>query len=107
MLNIDGEIVLVTHYAQHVLEREYLVPLGFVTRFVGDATRYFFGFDFHQPLPAEEIAESERKGFLCALDQAHRIRGDQGLWMSPNGDVWLARDNDPEGDPMRLLVRSV
>lgn len=81
----------VTHYTPTEPKEEQWIPLRFLTRRIGDRPPSFYvGFQRYR-ITADEVNKLKSHGSILQLHQPEPISRNQGLWLSPGGEIWLAR----------------
>jgi hypothetical protein len=82
------------------------IEVPFISRLVGDAKEeYFYGFETDQPLAREFVETLQQKQEVYQLDYEYQIYGERRLWLSSEGDVFVASANNPLGDPEKVRVQ--
>lgn len=65
---------------------------------------YYYGFETQDPLKAEFIHTLESRHEVKRIDYPYQIDPAKRLWISPEGDVFLASKDNPLGDPEKIPV---
>jgi hypothetical protein len=97
---------LVTHFKQSGGRERKWVPLSLVTRLEGCTKHYFLEFETSRPVSKEVIAKAVELGYLITLPPITIIGEEHNLWLDPEGNIYLARKEDPANDPQKILVLS-
>ncbi|MBX3734092.1 MAG: hypothetical protein KF791_16065 [Verrucomicrobiae bacterium] len=99
-------MLLVTHYSSQPPEKDRWVVVPFISRYAGKADGpFFYGFESSRPYSREHIAGLVAAGKLKELPRPFPLPDEQDLWMTPDGDVYIASAKDPIGDSQRFLVQ--
>lgn len=74
----------------------------FLTKPVDQAENFpvYLGFATDKPKMQEDFSE----GSLLFLSTPQSINNTQRVWLTPEGDVFIARNEDPINDPSKSLI---
>lgn len=75
----------------------------FLTKVRGHAI-YFRGFGDGERYTPDEVRRSVERGDFLQLDTPFEIDTHQRLWLTPEGQVWLAVSLHPQEDRHRRLI---
>jgi hypothetical protein len=101
-------ILRVTHYFRRPPSKNGWIEAPFISRLAGASDGpYYYGFETDDPLDATFLQELEARQEVKRIDYPYRIDQSRRLWISPDGDVFLASMDNPLGDPEKIPVDRV
>jgi hypothetical protein len=97
--------LLATHFSNSPIPLKGWIPLPFMSRYEGDERTFYYNFDtkLQSRYTLAYVNECVVRGKVISLEEPCPIEG-KYLWLTPQGDIWLARQCNAESDPEKRIV---